>query len=110
MAGNEMDAHATLNDLKYPRTDWGLRSGAFVATILCTFSILAILANPNTLIASPVGWVACITLSSSIGASYGYGIQRWAARRDENEAAEIREIRMIEAERQLREFKEAKEK
>jgi len=110
MAGSEMDAHSTLNELKYPRTDWGLRSGAFAAIILCTFSFLVILANPNTLIASPFGWVVSFTLSSSIGAIFGYAIQRWAARRDENEAAETREIRMLEAERQLREFKEAKEK
>ena len=109
MAGNEMDAHATLNDLKYPRTDWGLRSGAFLAIILSTISILVILANPNTSIASPMGFFIGITLSCSIGATFGYAIQRWVALQNEKEAAEIRELGRLETERQLNEYRKANE-
>jgi len=105
-----MDAHSTLNDLKYPRTDWGLRSGAILALILCSISVVAILANPNSLIASPAGFFIGLTLSCLTGGAFGYAIQMKIAKREAKDIAEIRELRALEVERQLREFREAKEK
>ena len=105
-----MDSHSTLNELKFPRSDWGLRYGAFLALILCTISFVGVLANPGTIIASPAGFVSSIVLSCLIGAAFGFAIQRWIARRNEREAEEIRELRRREADRQLLELREAKQK
>ncbi|KIC25164.1 MULTISPECIES: hypothetical protein [unclassified Leisingera] len=110
MVGNEMDAHSTLNDLRYPRTDWGLRSGAVVAVILCTISVAVQLSRTSPLMSSTAGFVISIIVSCSIGAAFGFAIQRWVAKKAEREADEFRDLRKLETERQLDEFRKANKK
>ncbi|OBY27333.1 component of SufBCD complex [Leisingera sp. JC1] len=110
MAGNEMDAHSTLNDLRYPRTDWGLRCGAFLAIILCTISVAVQLSSSSLWMYSTAGFVISIFVSCSIGAAFGFAIQRWVAKKAEREADEFRYLRKLETERQLGEFRKANNK
>ncbi|MBO9449801.1 component of SufBCD complex [Tropicibacter sp. R16_0] len=109
MAGNEMDAHATLNELRYPRADWGLRVGATLAFILCILSFVVLLSGENALAVGAFGVAALLIGSLATGAIVGFAIQKWIMAKADHEAEEMRELQRSEADRQMRAFKEANE-